>query len=188
MGGPAQIFICALIDGAPFVNDANQPDQSMNSVIVASILLLLASHGTAVAEVRETPSRAEIRLADRCLDGAGDKKHAAMACVGKVAQSCMAQPGGGSTFGMRICLNREIKIWDDRLNRSYQTFRASLDGKVRNALVEVQKGWIEWRDKKCDFPYTMHEGGTIAGVAAADCVLETTAMRAIELRSLTGHR
>lgn len=83
-------------------------------------------------------------------------------------------------------MQRETVIWDEMLNRAYGELRASLSKEGAAKLKSMQRLWIKWRDVKCEMPYLIYEGGTIASPVAAQCVLRATAIRAIELRQAVG--
>jgi uncharacterized protein YecT (DUF1311 family) len=50
----------------------------------------------------------------------------------------------------------------------------------KTQLLEAQRAWIKFRDVNCSF-YLDPDGGTLARVSANDCVMTTTASRAVEL-------
>lgn len=116
-----------------------------------------------------------------CLKDATAEGRERESCIGVVFNPCLEDPSTSSNAAMVGCLSREHAIWDDILNLAYQDLRASLASSAADALREAQRAWIPWRDAKCGVWYEVHQGGTIAGLFAQDCVTETTARRAIEL-------
>ena len=56
-------------------------------------------------------------------------------------------------------------------------------GRHASFQSDAQRLWLQYRDANCQF-YADPDGGTAAGVAAADCVLQMTAGRARELAGL----
>lgn len=105
-------------------------------------------------------------------------------CVGIVSQPCLDKPENQSTHGMAGCVRREERIWDSLLNDWYTMAREALSKPVRGELRKVQRAWITWRDAKCGFERDRFEGGTMGIPIAANCMMETTARRALELRGL----
>lgn len=105
-------------------------------------------------------------------------------CVGIVANPCLEKPDNQSTHGMAGCAQREARIWDALLNDWYGSARDALPKSVRKDFRDAQRAWIKWRDAKCAFARNMFEGGTMGIPIAADCMMTTTARRALELRSL----
>lgn len=96
--------------------------------------------------------------------------------------TCM-DAAGGVTMDMIECIFDEAKRQDDRLNQAYQALRAGLSPERRKQLQQAQRAWIKFRDANCEFYYDP-DGGTLARVAANQCVMRMTASRAAELQGL----
>ena len=64
---------------------------------------------------------------------------------------------------------------------------AKLSPSRKQALVEAERAWIQFRDANCRF-YDDPDGGTIARVSANECILNATADRAKELQQLSADR
>ena len=90
----------------------------------------------------------------------------------------------GVTVEVLDCISAELKRQDVRLNENYNKLMSKLSGVRKKALVEAQRAWIKFRDADCGFYYDP-EGGSSAHMASNECVLNATADRANELRSLT---
>ena len=117
---------------------------------------------------------------------------AAMTCVGLATNTCMeASEGGYSTHGMSGCTDLELEWWDTRLNAIYVRSRdrlAALDAEAPNyappqvdALKEMQRTWIPFRDAKCEYVATEYMGGSGAGPATIWCLMDETARQALYL-------
>jgi len=115
-------------------------------------------------------------------------------CAGKAAEQCMqATPGGHTTVAMSGCSQREATYWDGWLNTVYQQLYASLAAqdasapsyapKQADALRDMQRGWIGFRDAKCAYEASQWGGGTGAGPASASCHLHETARQMLYLQS-----
>lgn len=149
--------------------------------------LLFASHAASNAQSREASNAqsreaiVDARRINNCLTRVAERKASTYACIGRVAKVCMKRDGGDTTAGMKQCLARENRAWDRMLNRDYHRLRAKLSDEGAKSLQSIQRAWIAWRDQKCEFGYVVYEGGTLAGVVAGNCVMNTTAIRAIEL-------
>jgi uncharacterized protein YecT (DUF1311 family) len=99
--------------------------------------------------------------------------------------------GGYSTYGMSYCISLESEWWDEALNFEYARVlseAAFLDGElseglpsVAEALREMQRAWITYRDATCAFEAAQWGGGTGAGPAYNGCVMRLTAEQAITL-------
>lgn len=121
-----------------------------------------------------------------------------MDCAWLAANACIAAtPGGNSTAGMGGCARAELDWWDADLNATYRSLR---DGERATdsdwtdppgmaprpsgaqALREVQRAWIAWRDATCAYEELQWWGGTGAGLAGTSCRLQLTAEQALTLR------
>jgi uncharacterized protein YecT (DUF1311 family) len=107
------------------------------------------------------------------------------ACIGLIADPCPNAPHA-NTMTIVFCQTREQKIWDDYLNGWYGEALKKLtdDPDAAAALKGAQRGWIQFRDAKCDYWEKRYEGGTFASVAAGNCMRTTTGQRAIEMRAI----
>ena len=113
-------------------------------------------------------------------------------CVGESANACMeATPGGWSTIGMSRCYDQERLYWDTRLNAAYRLARAEakrIDAEMQeigssapsqaDALRDMQRAWIVFRDASCDYERALWGGGTGGGPASVACHMFMTAEQA----------
>ena len=97
-------------------------------------------------------------------------------------QSCLDN-SGGVTSNMRACNKRELKYQDKLLNKYYKEVMRVVDAQKHKELKKVQRLWIKYRDAKCDFDYGL-TGGTIDLVIGDGCLVDMTAQRAGELKSI----
>ena len=127
----------------------------------------------------QLPLRAVVALALSALPSAMAAEH-----WSPDQNSCGDQPSTAAIVG---CLQGRTKFWDGRLNQALKALNGSLtirDQKPRLApLKAAQLAWLKYRDANCAFYAS--EDGTIAQVEAANCVLEMTQNRAIELQGQT---
>lgn len=133
------------------------------------------------------------RAVEACLEIADSPRD----CIGLSAQRCMEEtPGGHSTVGMGGCLDRELSYWDDRLNTAYgavmaqsRTQDAEMEQAGRpasgqaEALRDMQRAWITFRDAACAYEYSTWGGGTGAGPAGAACLMRLTGEQALALEA-----
>lgn len=105
----------------------------------------------------------------------------AESCIGAVTITCQQEPGGFSTAGMIDCNTREWAVWDERLNRFYNSALKGADPKLATALRQTQRAWLQWREQRCKLPAIENEGGSIVGPLYTDCMLVTTARQALWL-------
>ncbi len=116
-------------------------------------------------------------------------------CIGASAQACMLDtPGGSSTVVTGGCLERERLYWDARLNAAYRARMAearAADADARaqgyrappqeDALREMQRAWIAFRDARCTWAASLWGGGTGGGPAAIGCAMQLTGEQALYL-------
>ncbi|MEO0362201.1 MAG: lysozyme inhibitor LprI family protein [Pseudomonadota bacterium] len=118
---------------------------------------------------------------DACLGAVGAPGAHPEQCMGLHAEPCMERAEGQTTYGMVTCLSEETAAWDEILNREYKALVAALDTAQTEALREAQRAWLDFRDADCAFPHVFVEG-SLARPWGADCVMQHTARRAVELR------
>lgn len=85
-----------------------------------------------------------------------------------------------TTVAIMDCLNGLTAQWDKRLNAAYQAaLKASESPARKNGLVRAERAWLAFRTANCGW-YDSQEG-TIRMIAGADCMLDMTKTRAVEL-------
>ncbi len=147
--------------------------------VFAAFAIIYLSIGTAIAQ--STPTEDDRAAISYCLDAGAENSLSLISCIGVAASACEKKPEMASTRGLTDCSIRENAVWDERLNSRYQVLRAELSEQSARKLRDIQRTWIAWRKEKCELPYLLFEGGSIARVLAAQCVMRATALRAIEL-------
>jgi uncharacterized protein YecT (DUF1311 family) len=164
-------------------------------VIAATLFALLA--GTAAAQ--EPPAPAPQVAA--CVAAADRDPEAERACVGAAALACIeAGPDGQTTVGMMECYMAETAAWDAELNAVYASLVALAEamaaayppegepaagdpaaGGHPALLRDAQRAWIAFRDADCAEAAGYWGEGTMRLVAGAECMMERTAGRTLEL-------
>ena len=71
-------------------------------------------------------------------------------------------------------------MWDDILNETYRRLGQRLDDDQKAKARDMQRAWIESRDKTCVF-YWDYFQGTMASPMSAYCNVRETARRAMLL-------
>lgn len=123
---------------------------------------------------------------DRCVGPLGQPAEHAELCMGVHAEPCMQIAENQSTQGMVACISAETAAWDWILNREYRGLRMALDEEQKDALRDAQRKWIAFRDADCAFPHIFVRG-TLSQPWGADCVMQHTARRAMELRGFRNY-
>src|SRR5262245_31544027 len=121
-----------------------------------------------------------------CVGAAGGRG-SLDACIGKVSEACIG-PDEGAKPEREVsqCLYTEQAQWDRLLNTAYQTLAKDLEPDQRVKLRDMQRSWIDTRDKTCQFYYDYFEG-SMANPMIANCLNRETARRAIFLRGLASN-
>lgn len=157
----------------------------------ALALILLAAPAAAQDEPRFSPAP----TLDCLAVNAGTPE--AQACIGLSAGDCMETTAiGSTTVGMGYCLDRELTLWDGRLNAAYRDLMAAerrLDAEAKafgssappraDALRAMQRGWIAFRDARCDYERAQWGGGTGGGPATLACLMQMTGEQALYLEA-----
>jgi uncharacterized protein YecT (DUF1311 family) len=109
---------------------------------------------------------------------------AAFAEKGNLSVETCINKTNGSTLQILGCIDVEIKKQDKRLNTAYQNLMKSLTNKRKEELKKTQQLWIKYRDANCDF-YRDPDGGTMASIFGANCIMDMTTQRAKELEDFS---
>lgn len=152
--------------------------------LVVAFAAMLFFAPAVFAQDEEKPTDAERAMVDTCLKAAETLRAERTRCIGAVSGPCLEDEKANSTVAMSGCHRREAAIWDDLLNTAFEELQKSLEPPAAAKLKDVQIAWIKWRDAKCEFPFALFDGGTMAQPISAACFMDTTASRAIELREL----
>ncbi len=131
-------------------------------------------------------------LIDRCI-AVHDNP---MICVGREAEECVLRNGGGPNMVLTACFEAETAVWDDGLNEAYRHLvtlakdREGWDvgyeeGVLVDALRDMQRAWIDYRDASCDNAAALTAPfGSAAGPAITKCLMFHTARQYFVLRGL----
>jgi len=153
----------------------------MQRSAVALGVVLIAS-APACAEVPFEPKAAESATIDKCLKRTADDDVFKQAdqCIGLISDPCIDK----DTSTAVACQEREMRIWDEKLNAAFKDARAHVDAATGEALKEAQRAWIAFRDAKCAVSKKEYEGGTMATIMVADCKRTETGRRALEMQAI----
>ncbi len=95
---------------------------------------------------------------------------------------CNEQP---TTIAIADCIQNRTKFWDARLNQAYKAVVTMFqDPEIKGRLASLQaaqREWIKYRDANCIGYYGSGQG-TIRQIEVANCLLDMTQNRAIELQ------
>jgi uncharacterized protein YecT (DUF1311 family) len=117
-----------------------------------------------------------------CLDAARVANKSGRDCIGKISDPCLEGGGAESTTAMVECMHRETEIWDGLLNADYDALLKGVPAPAAASIRQAQRAWIALRDADCKVPYDIFEGGTIARIDGASCLLNHTGERVLQVR------
>jgi uncharacterized protein YecT (DUF1311 family) len=175
----------------------------MRALTAATLVLTSAIAASAQPAVRP----ADRTAIDACLQR---EKETPERCIGIVYRSCSEAPQGpndpvppGSTAGRGDCAEREIAVWEAKIDASLTALRAGPLGRTvaqpwnrpdenkrahavpgTEIIDDMQRTWLVSRAKLCDTAAMRYEEGTFARVVYATCVNEETARHALWLMKL----
>ena len=128
-------------------------------------------------------------------------------CITAVFKPCTEAPRGpddpyahDSTAGQTDCFNREMAVWDAKMEESlnkllagplgtmtarpeYRPRGSKRDHAVSGADIinDMQRTWLAARAKQCDTESMFYEGGTFSSIVFGNCVLKETGRHVIWL-------
>jgi len=100
----------------------------------------------------------------------------------KTYKNCL--DNANNTYEMRTCNGNELKYQDALLNKYYKLAMQKLSKSEKDVLRKAQRAWIKYRDSKCDAAGEPMRGGTGEALLIGGCLVDTTKIRAKELREI----
>ena len=146
--------------------------------ILASLVVIATKAEAASSDNYTLQDKATI---EACLAKARRNSQHARGCIGEATRVCETLREMANQAGIQDCMKREAAYWDKILNDRYQQLLANISKKNTVKLKAMQRSWLAWRKEKCKLAYMIYEGGSMARVMAANCMMETTGIRALEL-------
>ncbi len=126
-----------------------------------------------------------------CIDVQDDPTEA-QSCIGQALEVCLNADEVNTTASMRACIAGEVAFWDEMLNTEYQRLRQdakAVDAEggadapsLADALQQMQRAWIAYRDASCAYVGLSYGTGTLGGTLAYDCVMHETGKQALRLK------
>ncbi|RYF59144.1 MAG: DUF1311 domain-containing protein [Comamonadaceae bacterium] len=83
-----------------------------------------------------------------------------------------------STVDMQHCAAHELRVADAKMSANYKAKRAGLDQAGKQKLLQEQRKWLKARDQNCMAKAKKYAGGSMSGVAVAQCWVDVTKLRA----------
>ena len=145
---------------------------------VAVTLAIALSPSASVAQ-SAAPSARDVAAVQDCLKSQRGRDLKGERCIGVVVDPCLKR--ARSTADQNACADRELRVWDDILNETYRRLGQHLDDDQKGKARDMQRSWIETRDKTCAF-YWDYFQGTMASPMSSYCNVRETARRAMFLK------
>jgi hypothetical protein len=151
-----------------------------NKRVILAALLLLA----ALPMVSAAPNPADAQKIDACLKATAEKDTSGTACIGIVADPCIAAASKTDSFikDSAACAARELAIWTTRLQRAIQSANKGGGKGIATAVATSQKSFTDSLAKLCPQFDKLDPGMSLGG--ATYCRLQETATRALLLERL----
>jgi uncharacterized protein YecT (DUF1311 family) len=155
---------------------------ALSAFAVIGVLVLAAATADAQKAKQDDPKQAgqDSKAIQSCVKSVKGAATKAERCIGTVADPCLKRPGALSNADMVACAGREAAVWDDILNETFRRLNDKLDAGQKVKLRDMQRAWVESRDRTCAFYYDYHQG-SIAVLMSALCVNRETGRRALFL-------
>ena len=153
---------------------------TVHRVITAAILFLVPLLMNASA----ASNAADTKAIEACLKAAADKNTSGVACIGIVADPCIAKLRETDAYheGSRACAARELAVWTARMQRAVQSANKGGFKEIVTAVAASQKSWTESLNRLCPVFEKLDPGMSLGG--ANYCRLQETAMRVLVLERL----
>lgn len=99
-------------------------------------------------------------------------------------ENCHLKETNQTTMGMIECEELAQKLWDQELNRNYQTLMKVLNRQNKDLLRTAQRNWLIYRDHEWKFAGTFYAemDGTLWRIVAMGRRKDVTRTRALELQ------
>ena len=154
----------------------------MGYAVIRSVIFIVAALVfIEPASAQEKPDAKDASAIEKCMKAKTAHNWAWETCIGTVSEPCVKKHPQEIPSDVIACYAREQAVWDDVLNKSYQTLRKALDEEQQTKLRDMQRAWITSRDKTCGFLYDYFQG-TMANPMIAACTSRATGMQALYLR------
>jgi uncharacterized protein YecT (DUF1311 family) len=154
--------------------------RSILAVLIALALTATAAQAERAKSGADKPAARDSAAIQDCIKSATGGPFEQERCIGIVADPCTEKDDAKSTADQVACVAREHAVWDDILNETFRRLRDKLDAKQKIKLRDMQRAWVESRDRTCAF-YWDYFQGTIASPMSAFCNNRETARRALFL-------
>lgn len=167
---------------------------SRSRALFSAALAALALLAAFAAPPARADEAVDSRFLTACLD-ANLRSGAAAAerrCVGLISRACMNGEAAGADAGRARCLRRETSAWDSVMRAAWSRLEPRVKthdapaGRAHEALQAAQAAWRSFAEAECGYARALWGEGSFREVAGADCRMNLSARRAIQLRAQLG--
>jgi len=157
---------------------AEEKARASDKAALAECLKYVSDFPGGVPGVNDTPTPA-IHI-DNAIKLAG---HEPASCINYVTELCSFESDDGqSQLGLIDCANREVGVWEDRLNMTYEALIAKAAPKAREGYRKMQRAWSAYRDARCAAEASAETVNTDRqSNIIVSCALDATARQALIL-------
>jgi hypothetical protein len=135
--------------------------------------------------VQGAPNHADAQAIAACLTAAREKGDSGTACIGIVADPCIAKAATIDSYikDSRACAERELGVWTARMQRAIKSARGPGGKETAAAVASAQKTWADSVARLCPLFNNLDPGMSLGGEAY--CRLHHTAVRTLALERLS---
>ena len=130
------------------------------------------------------PNPADGKAVEACLTAATEKGTSLTACIGIVADPCIAVAGKTNSYieDSKACAARELAVWTARMQRALKDSSRGGGKETTAAVASAQKTWSDSVTRLCPLFDNLDPGASLGG--GAYCRLHHTAIRVLALERL----
>lgn len=98
---------------------------------------------------------------------------------------CEKESDQGTQTEINLCLVKQYKLEDQRLNSGYRAYQKYLSRKAdKKLLLNAQRAWILYKENDCELNAMQAQGGSLFPQLKNQCLIQKTQVRTKELQQL----
>lgn len=150
----------------------------MRVSFIVLVLIIVLPHAA------QAQKAADAQTIAACLKKTEDQGSFGGSCIGLIADPCIKATKDKETYweDSKACAARELSVWTTLMAEALKRANAGADQKMKAAVAEAQKAFVDARDKFCPV-FDKLDPGMVPG-GANYCRLQETARRTLNLRRL----
>lgn len=84
---------------------------------------------------------------------------------------------------LNICSMNEYKKEDQKLNKVYNAYTATLNKAKKSQVKAVQLNWIKYKESDCKYQASAYKGGSMEKFVLTSCLAKKTKLRTQDLQT-----